>query len=216
MTRERAEYGDVKVYDFFERSKNLSGDDLVKSRANYHKKCYSEFTNIEKLNRAHQRHNDALEQEKSTVVKRKAGRPSTSRKEDESEVRQLRSQSIIYDKNLCIICQESDGDTHKVETTETGKSMHVVANKIKNKDFFLRLNFVPNPEDCVANDVRYYLSCWAGAKKEAMQLERVVTESGSNVAQTLADIEIRGGDNKVIILDAMAIVNSIQIEKNTE
>ena len=34
----------------------------------------------------------------------------------------------------------------------------------------------------------------------------VITDSG----------ELAGGDNKVIVLDAMAIVNSIQIEKNND
>ena len=53
--------------------------------------------------------------------------------------------------------------------------MFSVANKISNKDFFLRLNSIPNPEDGVANDVRYHLPCWVKAKKEAQRIERVVT-----------------------------------------
>ena len=44
ITRDRAKFGDITVYEFFERSKILSSDDLVKSKACYHKKCYSEFT----------------------------------------------------------------------------------------------------------------------------------------------------------------------------
>ena len=42
---------------------------------------------------------------------------------------------------------------------ETGKLMFYVAHKKSNKDFFLRLNFIPNSEDGVANDVRYHLPC---------------------------------------------------------
>ena len=48
LSRQRAEYGDAKVLEFVERNKNLSVDDLLNNKACYHKKCYSEFTNIEK------------------------------------------------------------------------------------------------------------------------------------------------------------------------
>ena len=44
--------------------------------------------------------------------------------------------------------------------------MFYVANKISNKDFSLRLNSIPNPEDGVAIDVRYHLPSWVKAEKE--------------------------------------------------
>ena len=107
-------------------------DDLLNNKACFHKKCYSEFTNIEKRNRAIQRYTDALEQGQAIIVKRKAGRPSSNTLEIENEVRQLRSQSIQYNKDICIICQSPSGTTHRVETLETGKLMFSVANKISN------------------------------------------------------------------------------------
>lgn len=42
------------------------------------RKCYSEFTNIEKRNSTRQRYNDALEHAQSTVAKTKAGRPPSN------------------------------------------------------------------------------------------------------------------------------------------
>ena len=140
LSRERAEYGDTKVFEFVERNKNLCGDDLLNNKACYHKKCYSEFTNIEKRNRAIQRYTDALEQGQATIVKRKAGCPSSNTLEIENEVRQLRSQSIQYNKDICIICQSPSGTTYRVETLETGSLMFSVANRMSNKCFFLRLN----------------------------------------------------------------------------
>ena len=69
--------------------------------------------------------------------------------------------------------------------------MFFVANKISNKDFFLRLNSISNPEDGVTNYVRYHLPCWVKAKKEAQQIERVVTtDKEENIRQILSDIEI--------------------------
>ena len=109
LSRERAEYGHTKVFEFVERSKNVCADDLPNNKACYHKKCYSEFTNTEKRNRTIQRYTDALEQGQATIVKRKAGRPSSSTLEIENEVRQLRSQSIQYNEDFRIICQSPSG-----------------------------------------------------------------------------------------------------------
>ena len=68
--------------------------------------------------------------------------------------------------------------------------MFSVANKVSSKDFFMRLNSIPNPEDGVANDVRYHLPCWVKAKK-AQEIERVVTtDNEENIGQILSDIEI--------------------------
>ena len=137
LSRERAEYGDTKVFKFVERNKNLCADNLLNNKACDHKKCYSEFTNTEKRNRAIQRYIDAVEQGQATIVKRKAGRPSPNTLDIENEVRLLRSQSIQYNKDICVICQSPSGITHRVETLEGGKLMLSVANKISNKDFFL-------------------------------------------------------------------------------
>ena len=64
-------------------------------------------------------------------------------------------------------------------------------NKISNKDFFSRLNSIPNPEDGVAIDVRYHLLCWVKAKNEAQRIERVVTtDKEENIGQILSDIAI--------------------------
>ena len=96
LSRERAEYGDTKVFEFVERNKNLCADDLLNNKVCYHKKCYSDFTNIEKRNRAIQRYTDALEQGQATIVKRNA----SNTLKIENEVRQLRSRSIQYNKDI--------------------------------------------------------------------------------------------------------------------
>ena len=72
----------------------------------------------------------------------------------EFEPKPLRSQSIIYDKNSCIICQQSGGLLHKVAYTQTGKSMLSVAQKMNDPGFLIPI---------VANDVHYHLKCWVNA-----------------------------------------------------
>ena len=66
--------------------------------------------------------------------------------------------------------------------------MFSVANEISNKDFFLRLNSIPNPEDGVANDVRYHLPYWVKVKKEAQRIERVVTTDKEENIETFYQI----------------------------
>ena len=58
--------------------------------------------------------------------------------------------------------------------------------KYQIKIFFLRLNSIPNPEDGVANNVRYHLACWIKAKKEPQQTEGVVTtDKDENIGKIL-------------------------------
>ena len=96
LSRERAEYGDTKVFGFVESNKSQCAEDLLNNKACYHKKCYSKSPNIEKRNRAIQSYTDASEQGQATIVKRKA----SNTLEIENEVRQLRSQSIQYNKDI--------------------------------------------------------------------------------------------------------------------
>ena len=84
---------------------------------------------------------------------------------------------------------ETSGRTHRVEMLETEKLIHSVANEMKNKHFFFKLNSAPSLKDGVANDVRYHLSCWARNKKEAQRIERAVIDNEENIGHILAEIE---------------------------
>ena len=45
--------------------------------------------------------------------------------------------------------------------------MLTVASKLKNKEFYLRLNSIADPTDAVANNVNYDQRCWVYAQREA-------------------------------------------------
>ena len=187
---EQAEYGDTKYSSLLKGIKTYVLSTNYTTKLVITKNVTANLQILKKRNRAIQRYIDALEQGHVTTVKRKAGCPSSNTFEVENEVRQLRSQSIQYNKDIRIICQSPSGTTHRVETLETEKLMFSVANKISNKDFFLRLNFILNPEYGVANDVRYHLPCWVKATKEAQRIERVVTTDKENIGKMLSDMEI--------------------------
>ena len=76
----------------------------------------------------------------------------------EPEANLLCSQSIVYGKNACIICQNSEDLLQKV-ATQTGESMLNVGRKMATQGISIPLNSVPNATDAVADDVYYHLKC---------------------------------------------------------
>ena len=79
-SRQHAQYMDHSVMDFVERTRDLNPEDLLAKNAFYHKSCYATppKSNI-------QRNGDSIESGQPSVVKRKAGRPSSSTTQVEKE-----------------------------------------------------------------------------------------------------------------------------------
>ena len=107
---------------------------------------------------------------------------------EKDQDRTLRSQSVHYDRELCIICQRPGGICRTVEFLETGWSMLHVAEKLENKSFFLRLNTIPNASDAVANDVKYHLLCWSNCKRNASKIEEdaEIVNNEENIAEVIS------------------------------
>ena len=70
-------------------------------------------------------------------------------------------------KDKCIICQEENGNVHKVSYKTTASKMFTVAKKLEDKLLFLRLNQIPNAEDAIADDVEYHRVCWVLLQRKA-------------------------------------------------
>ena len=90
-----------------------------------------------------------MESGQSSVVKRKAGRPSINNLSVSEEKLTTRSRSESYTKENCIICQKSGGKLHKVETKRTGKLMLTVSKQLGDKSFFRRINTLSSPGDSI-------------------------------------------------------------------
>ena len=139
MTRERVEHKDCQAMDFVKRTANHTAEKLISDNATYHKKCYANFANTGKVERARKCFSDSIEKGESSVIKRKAGGPSLSGiTVSNKEALITRSKVITYDKILCIICQETGGKLQLVQTKETGKSMFSMSEKFSDKGFFSR------------------------------------------------------------------------------
>lgn len=185
-TRERASYKDVSVSSFVARTENLTPTDLFEQKLKYHESCYANFANTGKLQRARKRYNESIDTGESSVIKRKAGRPSISSVEETVEGLTTRSKSEFYNKQLCIICQKHGGKLHCVQTKATGNSMLEVSERLPDKQFFRRLNSINTANDAIANDVMYHNICWADAKKKSKPKLKQI----ENFTRTLSDIEL--------------------------
>ena len=125
----------------------------------YYRKCYSNFANINEVERAKKRYAKAMDEGEASIIKRKAGRLSLNSSHQTSEGLTTKSKSEPYLKRSCIICQVPGGSVSKVEYEATGKHMLEVSKKLQNKGFFRRLNEITLAEDAVANDVVYHNRC---------------------------------------------------------
>ena len=74
-TQERASYRDNTVIDFADRERLYCVRTTWKNVV-YHACCYASFANIGKAKRAEKRFHEFIEIGESTLIKRKAGRPS--------------------------------------------------------------------------------------------------------------------------------------------
>ena len=88
-------------------------------------------------------------------------------KEPAVEPLTTRSNSKLYDRSCCIICQNPDekDDLTRVQFKSTGERMLKVSVKLQDKSFFRRLNSLTNAKDAVAKEVVYHNACWVKAKR---------------------------------------------------
>ena len=135
--------------------------------------------------RAKKRYSDSIEYGDSSVVKRKAGRPSMiSFPNIQEETLTTRSTSSSFDKALCTVCQCPGGVLNRVEAT--GDNLLDASSKLPDKTFFRRSNSISVAEYAVANDGIYRNLCWDKAKKKAVPKQK----PAENYIKTLSNVEI--------------------------
>ena len=75
-TRKRYRYEYQDIANFAERTVDVSPATLIENYATYHRLCYSSYTNKSHIGRARKRYHQAVETGDTSVIKRKAGRPT--------------------------------------------------------------------------------------------------------------------------------------------
>ena len=135
-----ASYKDSAVTNLAERLTNVTSEKLFEKNIVYHRDCYSEIANVEKLERVKKRYSDSVESDQRVLVT-------------------TRSTSSFFDKALCIICQCPGGILNRVKFNPTRHNTLDVSSKLLDKTFFCPLNSTSIAEDAVANDVIYHNLC---------------------------------------------------------
>ena len=153
--KERYKFKDVSLSQLLERLGDKNSQGIVNKNGFYHRQCYLDITNKERLKRDDKRCNKAISQATPSASKPKKRGPSMTNLTEEREERVTRSQSVPYEKSQCIICQKIGGEPHKVETKETGQKMLEVSQKLTDKGMYWRLNSTVIPGDAIANDALY-------------------------------------------------------------
>ena len=161
--RERTTYGEPRYQECWEKLKNVTDDNLVQMKVSYHSECYKSATNKTDINRLKVRFERSPAPVITTPVRRHASEETLLT----PQPKRLRSQTILFDKNKCIICQKDGGKLHKVAFSATGQKFLDIAKQLPDQTLFIRLNSVPDASDAVANDVQYHLTCWVLAQRDA-------------------------------------------------
>lgn len=179
---ERHELKDENIVDCYDRLDGICKE-TFKEKCIYHSECYKKTTNVTTIRRLSIKiTNDEVKTDENMEIEYE---------DEEKPTFSTRSKIQSYNKDLCIICQKGGGGRlRKVEFLQTGKNMHEVAKTLENKEFFLRLNTIPNAEDAVANDVLYHLQCWVEAQRDAKSFPECEIQELEDVDRVVADIEI--------------------------
>ena len=150
--KERALYGDSYFPEVNRRLQIVTEEELVVSKATWHRICYQQTTNKELIILAKERY----EGRKSDLD------APTSAEATNNPTR--RSLCPTYEKKNCFFYDEEiskRNPLHKVATLNAGKNPKDAVNLNNNDKLKVRLNEALNPLDAHAIDLLYHKKCWA-------------------------------------------------------
>lgn len=207
--KQRYTYCDPEALDCYRRIREIPTEELTEKSV-YHSECYKKVTHRNSLERLLKRHNEFIVSNPNAEFLEDIDETEDLNQESEvtpAEEKSLRSKTQGYNKELCIICQTEGGKLRKVEFSETGRNMLQVSKSLANQDFFIRMNSIPNPDDAVANDVKYHLKCWVTAQRSAVKVTTAQEEIQEldDLGRVIADVEIIGIVNLNLKEDGVAM-----------
>ena len=103
--------------------------------------CYKDFSNKCMRDRVIERYKKALKHRNPSLSNSKIGLPSLGsiavvEGTPDTDAQKLRSNTGIYDKNCCIICQKHGETLHWVSFTETGSHCYASPRNMKMTSLF--------------------------------------------------------------------------------
>ena len=192
--KKRHEYGELEFSELYKEIKDMPAQDLFNQGISYHKQCYASSTNKSKIERGKVRFEKGKESSSTNVIVNKsAGRPKKPGGTQESESRT--SRDFLFDKYLCIFCQEGKSEIlHSVETVNMGNQFLEIGKQRINDAVKRRLSLLVadgNPLSAVTYDMKYHLSCLVKNKRCCQKHPtNSITISEDAKLRLIADLEI--------------------------
>ena len=104
-----------------------------------------------------------------------------------------RSQSSVYNKQLCFFCDEGpcwNNQLHKVATTSAGESLKKAVELSGNDNWRVKLSTAIDPKDAHAIDIQYHLKCWGKNVSHILRKPEIPkNDSNDNANEIAAEIE---------------------------
>ena len=115
--KERYDYEDSTLIEFWERICDHDPESLVAKKCFYHRCCYADIGNVDKRDTAKERYAISISEKNAGICRRKSGRPKMSSNPVDEVAdnrkglgeRPLRSSHPTCDRNACIMCQSPEG-----------------------------------------------------------------------------------------------------------
>jgi hypothetical protein len=154
---ERFETGNPDYIGVSQRLKGLSPNELLELGAQWHRNCYCETTDKNKLERDKKRYQ--MNSENNLKGK---GRPSSASGSVSS--RWTRSGKESFNRDACFFCQGSDPETardaiHSCQSKNSANSIKDIVDKSDNAKWKVQLADILAEDDFLARDIVYHKSC---------------------------------------------------------
>ena len=115
--------------------------ELLDRGMSYHKQCYKNLTNKEKIESCRMRfEKGSASGVASDILKKKVGRPSSNLFQSSASLSRRVTRDKLFYKDKCIFCQEvKDVDLHEVSTRNMGRQLIEIGQKTDNTVLKVRL-----------------------------------------------------------------------------
>ena len=123
----QAKFGEASISLIDNRLANIAITEILENKAFYHRDCYSILCSVTKLKRAENRFKNAICLSKSVEFIPKIGQPNERQRienistENQSQSHILCSSGILYNHDLCAICQKDGGLLRNASFEKTGE-----------------------------------------------------------------------------------------------
>ena len=170
----RAQYQNLEYVRLQQQLSGISGEELNKQPALWHKSCYSKATHKQHIERDKARYDKAISSQGSSALSysKVGGRPHTfqtaitpNQASSASTHTLTRSRYPLFDKEQCFYCQTENISGDKIEhlvncrSNNVGVLMQEIVDTSGNEHWRVNLANIITSGDVLSRDIKYHKSC---------------------------------------------------------